>query len=57
MKDPMYRCPKCDCLSGDSWEQCEKACPIAPSPHYSEAVFAFFGGLVLLSPEEMEVQP
>lgn len=29
------RCPKCRAFSGDDWKQCNGACPMPGSPHYS----------------------
>jgi hypothetical protein len=37
-KGATQRCPKCNWVSGDNWEQCKGACPIPESPHYDELV-------------------
>lgn len=29
------KCPKCGASSGDDWGQCDDACPMLGSPHYS----------------------
>lgn len=32
-------CPKCHQTSGNSWSQCEGACPMPMSPHYQNTLY------------------
>jgi hypothetical protein len=33
-RDPHPVCPKCHAVSGDSWSQCRRLCPMYGSPYY-----------------------
>ena len=30
-----WACPKCNSVSGGSWAQCDKNCPLEQSPHFN----------------------
>jgi hypothetical protein len=34
--DEFWACPKCGHVSGDSWEQCARNCPLEQSPHFNQ---------------------
>jgi hypothetical protein len=34
-QEEFWACPKCNSVSGDSWAQCDKNCPLEQSPHFS----------------------
>jgi hypothetical protein len=38
-----WACPKCGDVSGDSWEQCNKNCPLEMSPHFNQTTHVEYG--------------
>jgi len=43
------KCPKCGYTSGDSWSQCEGACPMQGSPNFNEETAKQYGQSQMLT--------
>lgn len=41
----LFKCPKCERISGDDWRQCAGSCPVKGSPHFKSETLVKFGPL------------
>lgn len=50
------QCPKCSYYSGDDWQQCQGACPVARSPHFRQDAMEIHRRLQEFTKVELEAE-